>query len=300
MSNLRTQILLPTGRIVMGDLYKASDKDADGKPRMVKTGVNAGQLTQQFFAAVAIKKTVAEGAHWAGEPWAAEFWRVGNAAFPKIAEGPAFSWKIVDGSSGVPNKKGIAPNTREGYPGNWVVSISSSYAPKIVNEDGSAYLLDPGMVKCGDYVQALVSVDGNASTQNPGIYVNHELYSFQGIGERIVTGVDPTTVGFGKGPKPAGVLPVPAGQMKAPPASPPAAQGAPPPVPGAPPAPTASIPLAPAPGFLAPPPAPPAPPAPPVAGKTLTAKAGAHTYAALIGAGWTDATLVANGMMVGP
>lgn len=298
MSNLKTQVLLPTGRIVMGDLYKASEKDAEGKPRTIKTGVNAGQTTQQFFAAVAIAKTVAAGAHWAGEAWGAEFWRVGNAAFPKIAEGPLFSWKIVDGDSAVPNKKGIAPNTREGYPGNWVISISSTYAPKVVNEDGSAYLLDPGAVKCGDYVQVLVSIDGNASTQNPGIYVNHELYSFQGIGERIVSGVDPTSVGFGKGPKPAGVLPVPAGQMKAP-TPPGAAASPPPPVPSGPAAAPAPIPLTPSAPFLAaPPPPPPGPPAAPA--KQLTAKAGAHTYDALIKAGWNDATLIANGMMVGP
>jgi hypothetical protein len=300
MSNLRKQVLLPTGRIVMGDLYKASDKDADGKPRIVKTGPNAGQATQQYFIAVAIKKTVAEGAHWAGEPWAATIWAVGNAAFPKIAEGPLFSWKIVDGSSAVPNKKGIAPNTREGYPGHWVISIAGTFAPKVVNEDGSAYLLEPGTVKCGDYVQALVSIDGNGSTQNPGVYVNFELVSYQGIGERIVSGPDPTAVGFGKGPKPAGVLPVPTGQMKAPaPASPPTV-AAPPPVPGAAPAPAAPIPLVPSPGFLVPPPPPPAPPAPPAAGKTLTAKAGTNTYPTLIAAGWTDALLIEHGMMVGP
>lgn len=294
MSNLRTQVLLPTGRQVMGDLYKASDKDADGKPRIVKSGPNAGNPTQQYFIAVAIKKTVAPGAHWAGEPWAGEIWRVGNAAFPKIAEGPLFSWKVVDGDSAVPNKKGIAPNTREGYPGHWVISIAGSYAPKVVNEDGSAYLLDSGAVKCGDYVQALISVDGNQSTQNPGVYINFELVSFQGHGDRITNGPDPSEVGFGKGPKPAGVLAAPPG-MKAPPAAPGASAPPPPPIPGSAATPAPSIPLAPSPGFLAPLPPPPGPPAV----KMMKAPDGsAHKHADLVGAGWTDALLTQHGYTV--
>lgn len=296
MSNLRTQVLLPTGRQVMGDLYKASDKDADGKPRIVKSGPNQGQPTQQYFIAVAIKKTVAIGAHWGGEPWAGEIWRIGNAAFPKIAEGPLFSWKIVDGDSAVANKKGIAPNTREGYPGNWVISIAGSYAPKVVNEDGSAYLLDEGHVKCGDFVQCLISVDGNASTQNPGVYINFELVSYQGPGERITNGPDPSVVGFGKGPKPAGVLAAPQG-MKAPHAAPAASQAAPPPVPGSAATPAPSLPLVPSTGFLSPPPPPPGPP--PAPAKMMKAPDGSmHKHESLVGAGWTDALLTQHGYTV--
>ena len=118
-SNAARQVVFPVSRYLMGSFYKASDKDADGKPRIVKTGQNAGQPTQQFFFAFGVPKTPGK-AHWAHEAWGAEIWAVGNTCFPKIAENPSFAWKIVDGDSAVPNKKGIASNMREGYPGHWV------------------------------------------------------------------------------------------------------------------------------------------------------------------------------------
>ena len=314
---IRRDILLPVGRLVAGDLYTGSDKDADGKPRIIKTGPNAGQPTIQFFIAVALPKTPGV-AHWAHEAWGRQFWEVGNLAFPKIAEGPQFAFKVVDGDSTVPNKKGIAPNTREGYPGHWVVSCTSSYPPKVVNADGSQYILEKDAVKRGYYVQVLVTVDGNGSSQNPGIYVNPNIVSFQGYGPEIHTGVDPTSVGFGKGPRPAGLSAVPIGGTPGAPA--PSAPPAPaatsgyaaplPPVPGVPGAPAAGngpVPaptgVVPAPGFLSPPAAPAAPPppmpAPTPPARQMTAKAGGYTYEAMLAAGWNDAALIANGMMTG-
>jgi hypothetical protein len=300
MSNLKKDVQFPIGRILMGSLYKANDKDADGKPRIVKTGANAGQATQQFFFAVGIPKTKA---HWAHESWGGEIWAIGNAAFPSIAQNPAFAWKIVDGDSQIPNKKGVKPADREGYPGNWVVSFASSFAPKVVNSDGSQYLLEPDYVNPGDFVEVHATVDGNGSTQNPGVYINHNIVSFQGYGQRIVTsGVDPTTLGFGKGPKPAGMSAVPLHSAAPAPAPLPAVAplpAAPPPpaLPGAPvPVPAAPLALAPVPSILTPP----APLPPPVTpARQMTAKAQGHTYESLIAQGWTDATLVSNGLMVG-
>jgi hypothetical protein len=288
----------------MGSLYKASDKDADGKPRIVKTGANTGQPTQQYFFAVGFPKTQA---HWAHEPWGREIWAVGNGAFPGIAQNPAFAWKIVDGDSAVPNKKGVKPCDREGYPGNWVVSFASTFAPKVVNSDGSQYLLEPDYVNPGDYVEVHATVDGNGSTQNPGVYINHNIVSFQGYGQRIVTsGIDPTTLGFGKGPKPAGMSAVPLSSGPAPavpaaPVAPAAAIPPPPALPGAAPAvPVAPLALTPAPSILSPSSPPPLPPPAVPAARALTAKAQGHSYESLIAQGWTDATLVANGLMVSP
>lgn len=45
---------------------------------------------------------------------------------------------------------------------------------------------------------------------------------------------------------------------------------------------------------------PPPPPAPPTAQKQLTEKAQGQTYESLIAAGWTDATLIENGLMLPP
>lgn len=315
-SNAARDIGFPISRYLAGSLYKASEKDADGKPRIVKTGQNAGQPTQQFWFAFGIPKSPG-AVHWAQEPWGNEIWAVGNICFPKIAEGDQFSWKITDGDSAKPNKKGIAPNTREGYPGHWVVSCSSTYAPKVVNADGSAYILDVDAVMPGDFIEVNATVDGNTSTQNPGVYINHNAVSFQGYSSlgRIHTGVDPSTLGFGKGPKPAGltsapVAAVPGAHPVTPPAAnapgkfyaPPAA-GAFPALPGAPvgvPAPvTAPTAVVPAPGFLKPPVAVAPPIAPPAApARQMTAAAQGNTYEQMIAQNWTDALLLQHGMMV--
>jgi hypothetical protein len=299
----------------MGSFYKASDKDADGKPRIVKTGQNAGQPTQQFFFAFGVPKTPGK-AHWAHEAWGAEIWAVGNTCFPKIAENPSFAWKIVDGDSPVPNKKGIAPNTREGYPGNWVISCSSTYAPKIRNTDNSAYILDVDAVMPGDFIQVAATIDGNASTQNPGVYVNHDFVRFIGYSAdgRIQTGADPTSVNWGAAPAAATsiaskIVATPVGATAAVPAIPaaapayvppvglpPALPGAIPAVPGAMPAPTA---VQPSPGFLAPPAAAPVMLPPPVAPvRRMTDKAQGNTYEGLIAQGWNDGLLIQHGLMV--
>lgn len=314
-SNAARQVVFPISRYLMGSFYKASDKDADGKPRIVKTGQNAGQPTQQYFFAFGIAKTPGK-AHWAHEPWGAEIWAVGNTCFPKIAENPSFAWKIVDGDSPVPNKKGIAPNTREGYPGHWVVSCSSTYAPKIRNTDNSAYILDNDAVLPGDFIQVAASVDGNASTQNPGVYINHDFVRFIGYSAdgRIQSGADPTSVNWAAAPAATAsiaskIVATPVGATASVPAVPgaapayvppvglpPALPGAIPAVPGAMPAPTGVVP---SPGFLAPPAAAPAPLPPPAAPvRVMTDKAQGHSYASLVAQGWNDALLIQNGLMV--
>jgi hypothetical protein len=312
-SNAARDIGFPISRFLAGSLYKASDKDADGKPRIVKTGQNAGQPTQQFWFAFGVPKTLG-AVHWAQESWGNDIWAVGNTCFPKIAEGDQFAWKITDGDSAKPNKKGVAPNTREGYPGHWVVSCSSTYAPKVVNADGSAYILEVDAVMPGDFIEVNATVDGNMSTQNPGVYINHNAVSFQGycaLG-RIHSGVDPASLGFGKGPKPAGIVSTPVGAAPAPVATPaaPSAPGkfyapvaAPPALPGAPvavPAPVAApTPVVPAPSFLQPPPAIPAPVAamPPPPARQMTPKAQGNTYEGLLAQGWTEALLLQHGMV---
>lgn len=306
-SNAARDIKFEPGRVVGGSFYNPKTKDADGKPLLVKTGQNAGKPTQQYSFGVAYAKTKA---HWAHETWGADIWAVGNTCFPKIAEGPSFSWKVTDGDSKTPNKKGHAPCENEGHPGHWVVWFSSAFAPKIVNADGSAYILEKDAVMPGDFVEVHATIDGNVSTQNPGVYVNHNVVSFQGysqLGRIQTSGVDPTSVGFGKGAKPAGLSMVPpSAGSAAPPAAapayvppvglPPALPGALPAAPGAMPAPTAVVP---SPGFLAPPPAMPAPLPPPAAPvRQMTAKAQGNTYEALIAQGWNDALLVQHGMMV--
>lgn len=303
MSTLKKDILFPIGRLVRGSLYKGQDTDNKGQPLVVKTGPNKGQPRTDFYFAVAFPK-VAGQTHWAQTEWGAQIWAVGHAAFPQAAQSPAFAWKVVDGDSTVPNKKGHKPCDAEGYKGNWVVQFSSGYAPKISTSNGTQQLTQEGVVKLGHYIQVFGSCDGNGSAETPGVYVNHGMVDYAGYGPEITVGPDAASVGFGQGPAPVGMTAIPVGGGFNPASAVPAAPGAtpPPPVaalPVAPPVvalpPVAVVPNA---AILMPPPpvAPAAVPAPPAAaGPVMTAKAAGVTYAAMVAGGWTHEALVQHG-----
>ena len=311
MTTQRVNFTTPVGRLVMGSLYRPQDKDADGKPLVVKNGPNAGQPTVRYFFAVAIPKNPGEQ-HWASTEWGQKIWAAGHAGFPQgQANAPTFAWKVVDGDSQVPNSKGKKPCEREGYPGHWVISFSSGFPPKIYNRDGTAAIVEPDAVKLGYFVQVNGDVDANGNTMKPGVYINHNMVALSAYGPEIVVGPDVASAGFGAAPLPAGASATPLGGFTpsapvapayAPPAMPPAA---PPPVTGVP---TMSPSSAPNPAFLqVPPPAAPAmavPPAPavPVApaptAPVMTPAANGVSYASYIAAGWQPDQLRAAGLMV--
>jgi hypothetical protein len=285
----------PVGRLVMGSTDKPQTTDADGKPLLVKNGPNQGKPTQKYFIAVAIPKNPGE-THWAQTPWGKLIWEIGHAAFPNVAASPSFAWKVQDGDSTVPNKKGSKPVDREGFRGHWVMMMASTFPIKCYNRDGSA-AVPPESIKPGYYVQVSVMCAGNDSAQNPGVYLNPQMVALSAFGEEIVFGPDPTQAGFGQGALPPGASLTPPAGM----AAGVAPTGAPPP-PAAAPASAYPAPVVPNPAILAPaaPPPPPAAPAAPAAptGPQMTAKAGGVPYASFIAQGWNDDALRANGFIV--
>lgn len=300
----RKDILFPIGRLVRGSLYKGQDKDAEGKPLVIKSGVNAGQPRLDFYFAVAIPKGPEQ--HWAQTEWGAVIWGVGHAAFPQAAQAPTFAWKVIDGDSAVPNRKGRKPCDTEGYKGNWVVQFSSGYAPRIFSADGTQQITEPDAVKLGYFVQVYGSCDGNGSQSQPGVFVNHSMVAMAGYGPEIVVGPDATAVGFGKGPAPVGMMAAPAAGGFNPAAPAPAMVPAP-----VMPAPTVAAPammpapamppvaVAPNPAILMPPPPPPAAAAPAApATPVMTAKAGGLSYEQMRGGGWTHEAMVQHGYVL--
>lgn len=292
----RTDILFPTGRIVAGSLYKPNTTNAEGGPLAYKNGPSAGQPRVDYFFAIAIPKN---GQHWAQTEWGAKIWAAGHAFMPQAGNIPAFAWKVTDGDSAVPNKKGKAPNTREGYPGNWIVSLSSSYAPKIYNRDGTQVLTEPDAIKPGYFVQVFGNVDGNNAQNQPGVFINHSMVALQAYGPEIVFGPDAAGVGFGQGALPTGATSAPVGGFNPAPLA-----AAPVPLPQVPPAMGAPVPL-PTTAAIAPNPAilnVPAPAAPAPAPVTATARvmtpAAQYTYEQYLASGWTDALLVQHGLML--
>lgn len=333
----RINITSPVGRIVMGDLYKGSTTDAEGKPLVVKSGPNAGQPRVNYFFALAIPKTGEP--HWAHTAWGKQIWEVGCRAFPNAAQSPAFAWKIEDGDSQIPNKRGRKPCDNEGWPGHWILKFSGGFAPKIYEQQNGGYvqLTEAGRVKPGYFAEVAFSVEGNGSQSQPGVYLNHSMVCFRAYGQEIVFGPDVNAAGFGQSPLPAGasmtppagaipmpgaVPAMPAPAMPGAPAGLPAVPGAPaglPQIPGVAPAPllpagsvpmpsapaataSAPIPVTPNPGFVQVPPPAAAAPVPAVQGHPnnakMTAAAGGASYEAHIAQGWTDATLVQHGRML--
>lgn len=324
----RVNITSPVGRIVMGSLYDPSTTDAEGKPLVVKTGPNAGQPRVNYFFALAIPKGTEP--HWAHTPWGQQIWNVGNQAFPNAAQSPAFAWKIEDGDSQIPNKKGRKPCDNEGWRGHWILKFSGGFAPKVYQQEGAGYVqvTQKDFCKPGYFVEVAFSVEGNGSQSQPGVYLNHSMVCFRAYGQEITFGPDVASAGFGAAPLPVGAsMTPPPGAIpmpQAPAAAAPAGYAPPAPVPAgvpqipgvapAPLAPAGSVPMpyAPAPGAPAPipvtpnpgfvqvpPPAPMAPPPAPAAPvRQMTAAAQGIPYESYVAQGWTDAQLVQNGLML--
>jgi len=263
------EFVTPLARMVGGNLYTPKTTDSENRPLVFKSGPNAGQPRVDFYGAYAIPKTPGV-THWAQEKgWGETLWAAGHALGGNSAQRGDFAWKVTDGDSQIPNTKGKKPCDNEGFPGHWILHTGNSTAPKIVNSDGSGFLLEVDAVKPGYFVQVSVSVNGNGSTQNPGIFLNQRVVSLQFHGQPINFGVDPASLGFGGHAAPAGAVTIPVGAVghAAPP--PPAAGGNPPPPPPAPAAAGSPPPPPPAPGASMAPPPPAAAPAPapaPVAG----------------------------------
>lgn len=251
----------PVGRLVQGSVDEAQTTDAQGNPRVVKTGPNAGQPNPQYFIAVAFPKDDPQGKF-------SEFYGVlaRKAAadfpnlFPNAAAGdytpahPNFSMKVIDGDGIDTNGK---PNAEKvGFAGHWVVRFASGYAPRVY--DNGKYgphdqIQEKGFIKRGHYVRVSGTVEGNGNAQRPGLFVNLDMVERYALGEEIISGPDAGEAFAAPAALPTGAV-VPAGNP-APAAAMPPSAAAPAPVP-------ASAPAAPATPAATTPAAPPAAPAP--------------------------------------
>lgn len=188
----KSRFTSPKMRFVQGDVDEPQTTDAQGNPRVVKTGPNAGQPNPQYFVAGAIPKNSPEWpAFWEAlvNQAVADFSNLfPQGAAPLIAAGgptnlpagacmhPQFSWKVIDGD-GVDNN-GTSNADKEGFAGCWVVRFASSYAPKAFHVGHYApqeQIQEKGTIKRGYYIRVNGSIDGNGNAQRPGLYVNLDL-----------------------------------------------------------------------------------------------------------------------------
>lgn len=300
--------LTPVGRLVMGDCFTPQETDTEGKPLRN----TAGELTKKWFLGVAFPKSDPGLPTIFGKMNAAALQGFPHNAHAKngvSADSSVFSWKLIDGDGLDGNGKSYTE--REGFAGCWVLKFASGYPPKCFyagRYQPHEQIQDSNAIRRGYFVRVAGSITPNNSAKRPGVYVNLSMVELVAIGEEIQSGPNASDV-FGGAPVPANLPPgatalpaggpaaAPAGPAAAPagPAAAPASPAGPAAAPASPAGPAAPAGVQPAPDFLTPA-APPAPPAAPA--KQMTAAAGGVTYDAYVKAGWTDAQMIAAGLLV--
>lgn len=305
MSNEKyTYFTTPAGRYISGSIDIARTKDHKGNPKIIKRGPDVGKPTQSFDFGLAVPKRGERS--FTEAVWFQNILEAAKKAWPNGQwQLDAFSWKVFDGDSTKPNTKMKRPCDSEGYPGHWIIYFSSNKAPQTVDRTGHNRI-DPKSIKRGDWIQVAGSTCSNEDSDKPGMYMNHSIVSFQWADKAITSGPDPSQMGFGATPAPAGASTTPSGSFVAPapagastipsgsfvapaPVVAPAAPQAPAPVMTPPPAaPAAPVPTVPHTAILV-------PPAP--RGPVMTQKANGMKREDFIKQGWTDELLVEHGYM---
>lgn len=128
---------------------------------------------------------------------------------PDQCEMSRFAWKVINGDSpSCPQGSQVPYNTREGYPGCYIVKISTSaFLPGTFKFENGAYRkVEPNEVKCGDYVVANLTITAH-NEKDGGLYWNPNGYELVGYGTEIKGsgGADPMAMfGGASHPLPAG------------------------------------------------------------------------------------------------
>jgi hypothetical protein len=245
-----------------------------GAPKFQQDGVTP---RTESYLGVAIPKGPEQ--HWNQTEWGAAIWNKAATDWPRGESGaPSFAWKITDGDSQIPNKRGRKPCEREGYPGHWVLQLSTGLPIKCYHAgkyEPIHQIQDKNEIKPGDYCRVLVSVRGNGPSESPGMYLNPHLFELSRAGVEIILDTGPSAADVFGGAAPQ----IPAG-----------AQTAPVPQTVVQPAPVPQTVVQPAPDFLNPPGATTPPPAAPAQAMRLV-NGQAYSEDALRAGGWDDAQI---------
>lgn len=291
MTTERIEFLTPVGRIVAGDVWEPRTEDFQGNQLTIKSGPNAGQPRQEYYIGLAIPKN-----HPEFPALYAKIVQAARAGFPNLFDAAGncmradFAFKIIDGDSTVLNRNNNRPCDKEGYPGHWVLNMSTSLGIKAYDSQNKQIPAESKSIKCGDYVRVFGSVAPNGNAQNPGVFLNPTMLQFSHQGDAISTGISAEQA-FGSAPMPAapaGAITTPAPALAAMPTGNVAAPAATVTVPATstPIQPSVAAPavanVQPAPDFLNP-----APAAPAVEEKFLIQGA-VYTRAQLHASGWND------------
>ena len=106
---------------------------------------------------------------------------------PDQYENSKFSWKVINGDSpACPKGSNVPYNTREGYPGNYIVKIrTTAFAPGIFKYENGAYRkIESNEIKTGDYVAVNLNVTCHKENDG-GLYWNPNGFELVAYGKEI-------------------------------------------------------------------------------------------------------------------
>lgn len=196
---MAVEIKLPVSRIVWGHPMRAQiKKDQQTKAVIMKDG----KPVEQRVMGLAIPRQQFDHEVW---PQLLQEIRTGYPGAPQQMPQP-FSAKYKDGDGN--DRTGKPYNTREGYAGHYVLTVSSEtgFPPPCWRYDMQSrqYVqLAENEIKTGDFVQVTIDAKLNVpqnKTHTPGLYINPKGILFVAYGNEIMNqGGDPTEL-FGAAP----------------------------------------------------------------------------------------------------
>lgn len=222
------QFTTPEGRVVTGHPMTGNGvTDKHGQPVM---DPETGRQKLEYYFGFAIPK--GSETDWKQTQWgqvvqqaAVDGWKNGEY------NAPTFSWKIDDGDSQIPNKKGKKPAEREGWPGHWVLHLKTLFPVAcfhVGKYDPLQQIQDKNEIKCGDYGRVFLFVKANYPSESPGVYLNPDKFELTRAGQPIVSSSGPSAAEVFGGGAPA---PQPQATTQQPMTPPPTQQAAPAPQP---------------------------------------------------------------------
>src|SRR5437868_378888 len=191
MAKVSVEVRSRVGRIVEGHPMEIKFvKDNKTNPPVIKKDKNGVDLRQIYFA-LAIPKQPGE-THWNQTPEGQMIWRIGQEAWLNgETQRHDFAWKVEDGDSTIPNKKGKKNCDKEGFPGHWIFKFSTMLVEKLRCFHLGKYhptqqIQQAGEIKRGDYVRVFFDVTDNAPSESPGVYINPLLVELNRQGVAIL------------------------------------------------------------------------------------------------------------------
>ena len=189
---MSVEILFPVGRLVSGHpMFPQPVMNNKVKPPVPMLDATGQPVTERYIG-VAIPK--AGETHWNQTVWGSQIYAAAQDAAEGYTPGEVqyegFAWKITDGDSIKPNKKGNKPCEQEGWAGNWVIHMSTRIVYNcyhVGKYDPAQAIQNKDDIKKGYKCRVFAMVKGNKPSETPGVYINPSLFEMTAVDTEIVS-----------------------------------------------------------------------------------------------------------------